>query len=257
MSRETLRLALEEVPGAVVVLSGIGGRPIPEDLLEALTGVTTLIDWNITPWSTIPDEYKTGTFNVYDMSEVSDSGAIIYCEFEKQQKELRRLRDGYLGHDARPSDWVCAAYIDTFCDRIEYYNTAMKAYSRTLKDAGCDDIILWERTNASEGSPALFTVPNAKRTILHLRANGINAYPGVVPLHYIEEVKRRFLRIAEYAAAESIHEKVVALPTDLCVHPKKTIEKMIEVLEDGTSSSTEDDSQGSAPRASEEQQQAE
>jgi len=233
LDEKALQMALEELPGAVVVLSGVAGHPLPESLLEALSDVPTVIDWNIAPRpGGMAEEYRTGTFNVYDFVYLAGFGALIECSYERQQQELRMLRDGELGHSGGLPNDVCDNILCRGMQRHEEYNRAMEMMKTKLYADGSDDIILWEASE--EVGPMFLTVPNAQRTVTHLLSYEVEARLGVFPLHRLDVVKDRYIEVPEYPAAEQISKSVIKLPTNRLVgtayHANNIVRWMKEII---------------------------
>jgi dTDP-4-amino-4,6-dideoxygalactose transaminase len=258
---DDLKTALEALQGAAVVLVRVAGYPIPEEILEAVQDVPTIVDHRLIPHDALIKSPRNlcGTFNVYDLQEtLIQSGAVIFHKFEQQQKDLRTLRDGIMGHQGALAEPLCIKIREAlrwFDSYEKDYHNLIQSFSDELNESKCNDIILWEA--AEEAGLLYFTVPNAKEVLKHLHAIGITkAKYAFFPLHFFEEVRRRFQEIPAYPIAEQLMNQSITLPASAKFfgQEKYIISKMIEILEEehDTSSFTEDDSEGTSTRTSEE-----
>jgi len=190
---DLLQDLLEEGEGAVVLLDRAGGYPVPANVLEAVQDVPTIAVTRCMPTTALDQLNLDATFNIFDLSEVTGSGAVIFHKFEMQQQELRVLRGGPLGHKAWLTEDLCrVAYNRLYLDhhiRERVYNNARSEFEQELHSLGSSDILLW--SNSRLVGPLYFQVPDAGKMMQHLAKNGVVSRRTFYPLNTIPEVAGR------------------------------------------------------------------
>ncbi len=218
MDAEQLQEALTEVEASVVLLTRPGGQPVSEELLELVQDQPTIIDTRLPPRPEFDTEIDLcGTFNVFDLTQVCGSGAVIKHKFAKQQKLLRKIRSGVMGHSAQlPALLAVRAckVIRNADKRLAWYRSDVERLRSELNRYADRGIIPWP-ASPSGRTPLLVFVPNARRAITQLRSHNIEAALGSYPLHDLTELRQRYKEEPSYPVAEQVMNQVIALPVVL------------------------------------------
>lgn len=207
MAPDALAEVLNELDGAVVVLSSQGGRVDPR-LLSLVKDYPTILDAR-----TLPKEPGDATFTIYDLSDMLGTGAVICTKFEQQGKELFALRNGILGHNSALPEVLCALALRRLpnaASRQEDRTKNASIYRDLLGSA--DGVTILDDVN-SDYPVFTIQVEDAEKILTHLRSFKIEAALGVYPMHFIETLRARWSLNPSYPNAERMSKKVVALPT--------------------------------------------
>lgn len=230
MNPTQLQEALSSLPAAIVVLTCPGGQKLSESLLELVSDYPTIVD---TRWTANPKKLETlGSFTVYDLTEICGNGAVVYHKFEKQQSDLRVVRNGILGQDARIT-WTQGREIKARGPLVEKREAEQKntydSYTKVLLSKGLGGMIIFRE--AVSFPHYLVRVSNPARVSAHLSSYGIESALGVYPLHLVPELASRWKETPSYEGAELLSKEVLALPTLPRTDTEFVIEKILEVTE--------------------------
>lgn len=213
MDTYALSASLEELKGAVVLLTCPLGMPAANSLLEAAKVMPVIIDTGLAPVG-IQNEDLLGTFNVFDLGPVVGSGAVVFPTYKQQLQDMKLLRSHYMGHAGHPSRQICEEAIkrltssDALGFRKKTTNVVAK-YREVLTNLGHKNMF-GTCSNTPRYVPVFVT--NSVSSLERLAAKGVSAKHLVYPLHYLAEVKRRYKEPPSYPVAEELFTKTLALP---------------------------------------------
>ena len=230
MDTEKLQIALEELESAAVILTRPGGLPVSEELLELVQDCPTIVDTRLMPKQDLDVEIDLcGTFNVFDLTQACGTGAVIKHKYKKQQKMLRTMRNGVMGHSGSLPVLLARKVLDYLkvVDNLrEYYVTGVETLRSELSRYASRGIIPWQASPTGP-TPLLVFVPNAKRVVRQLRSHDIEAVQASFPLHLLDEVRQRFQNTPEYPVAEAVVQQVIAIPVVPTLRTASNIARII------------------------------
>jgi dTDP-4-amino-4,6-dideoxygalactose transaminase len=225
-----LRTVLSEIGTAVVILGRPAGQYVDPELLELAGDLPTILDSRLPPGNIEVD--SCCTFSVFDLGVLAGCGALVIHKYSQQVTELKLSRSGVLGLSASLNDVVAANVVKrlrsdpNLATRRSEQVIVANRYIELLKEKYVFPF------DSSPDWPCFFVgVGDAARVSAHLHLRGIEVIQPILPLNLLPEVYMRMEETPCYPVAESLHKKLVALPTHPGVLGKETIvvERMNEV----------------------------
>lgn len=181
--KEAIDLLAQEDKVPVVLFNRPFGDPIRPELLELVQDCPSIVDSRLVPHEDLGVDDLCCTFNIFDMTPLCGSGGFIIHKFPPQVRQLKQVVSGFLGLGGLLPELTA-----------EYVVTELKH--------GIPEPLDWVK------------VPNARRAVATLAAEGIEAVVAVFPLHNLDEVRRRYTEEPEYPVAEKVEN------TYICVSSK-------------------------------------
>lgn len=208
IEKETLQMNPAEVEyissefknSAILIADRPAAAPVNPVLFEVAKGkLPVVVDSYHTPTVT-EREQSPGDFCIYEMDRPL---TVVVHKYKEQQKKLRDLRDGLLGHWS----WPCLP-VEFAESWITAPDEVRAVYTNQLKLA---------LPTEKFSSYAVAEVFDAKRYYTYLRDCGIETFLAVSPLHLFSEVRGRFARTdnPSYPVAEQLSQTLLALPVDI------------------------------------------
>lgn len=208
MNASDLELALNTLQECVVVLTKPYGLDVNPKLLELTQNHVTVVVDDIT--CPPPSHSPVGTFDVFSLHARFD-GAVVFSKYKKQVEDLKIVRSGTLGHHAEMSRGQ-SMLLRGYDREQEIWKMQCQAvcakYVAALEREGLGDIILSKDLWAS--FPIKINSAQQLSSILSL--SGVQVATGIVPLHFIPEIRQRYKEEPSYPIAESLADKVILLP---------------------------------------------
>lgn len=232
MEPALLTEVLETIKSAVIILDRPGGMPVDPALLAIAKTLPTIIDTRLPPHQGSTQDC-VGTFTVFDFGPIVGSGSLVIHKFTHQVRELKMVRNGLLGLAASMNDALCALAHKRLKsqpklqDRKTAQAQAVSLYRNFLEGKN-HEIVFPE---CQERPYLMVVVENANKVVAHLHSLGLPVVKPVFPLHYLPIMQRRWQETPEYPVAESVFNRVVALPTHPGILGKEAeiIERLLEI----------------------------
>lgn len=216
MDPEELRMVLGEVKAAVVILTRPAGQPVDPELLTAVGENPTILDSRLLPHAGIDTDTTSDcvcTFNVFDLSPIAGSGAIVVHKFAETVRELKLVRNGILGLSSNLNGALAAHTLRCLKDdpglvkRRAAQTRVAEAYVKLLNEH-----YVFPFDQSPEWPYFIVRVDNADKVIAHLREH-VEIVKPVFPLHMLSDINRRWVDKPSYPVAEGLWQKLIALPT--------------------------------------------
>ena len=185
--KETIAILEEENNIPLVLLTRPLGKPISDSMLEIIKEQPSILDARLLPHPDLSVDDLTCTFNIFDLTPVCGTGALVIHRFLKQIEQLKHVRSGPMGLGASLPE------LDA--------KFALKEL-KALGDRATKSPISW------------FKVEDADEAVKLLNSNDIESAKAVVPLYILSEVKRRFQEEPEYPVAEKMSNKYICVSSD-------------------------------------------
>lgn len=220
MQPALVKEVLESVPNAVVILDSLLGASISQELLTVCDDVPTIGLPNKLVHHGLTDKDCLCSFSIFDMSSVFGCGSLLIHRFADEVRALKLIRNGMLGINSILPEQVATHMLTTFKadpmlrNERAARNAAVTAYSNVITP---DEHKLYS-----------YYVPAVDKAIAFLHAEGIAAKQLIVPVHELPTLAERWLEQPSYPVAESLKNRILALPTHKGVHGHE--QRIIELL---------------------------
>jgi hypothetical protein len=185
--KDAISLLEEDKNIPVVLLTRPLGTVISDSMLEIIADVPSILDARVLPHSYLSPEELSCTFNIFDLTPVCGTGAVVIHRFEKQVEQLKQVRSGPMGLGAHLSELDAQFALNEL---------------QALGERAGDSPVTWVK------------VPDAEKAVLTLNAADIESVKSVVPLYLLEEVKRRYKEVPEYPVAEKLFNKYICVSSE-------------------------------------------
>jgi len=218
---EQVSSALKDAPEAIVLLNRPGGRLVDEKLLEVVQEVPTICDSRMLPL----EEIMLFTFNVYDISVMVGSGAVVYLKNEEQASDLKQIRadskvelsevNAALAYKRQP-------LMSDYPDGSEYMEL--------LDSVGKFGII-----GISGNTPLptfLIKVKDSKLILDYFAQRRVQLAYGSIPVYKYPIARKRWQQEPNYKIAEKMHGQLVLLPNHEGVNRARCLEEIWKVLDE-------------------------
>lgn len=194
----------EKVP--IVLFTRPAGLPINPELLKMVEDLPSIADTRLLPHPELVGEDVPCSFNIFDLTPICGSGAVIVHAFEDNLTNLREVRSGPMGLNAAlPEQQAKHAHAVLGCFDVELaiYKDVAGYFAQHLPVLGPSR---WP-------APVWVRADNARKVAAHLASYDIEAKIGLYPLYKLEEVRRRYAEDPEYLVAESLENSFLCIPT--------------------------------------------
>lgn len=237
IEEETLQLDPEQLKDAIdmleedervpiVLLNRPFGQPVRPELLEAVADLPSICDSRLLPHPELEEDDLPCSFNIFDLTPICGSGAVIVHPFVTQVQHLKEVRNGSMGLSGALSEQQAKhalAVLKSFPLQVKLYEESLNqlmAYGLEVMGPSKWPAPLWLK------------VPNARLVVAHLASYGIDSAVGLSPLYNLEEVKRRYKEDPEYPVAEMLENSFVCIPTHQKVQGREEeiVNRIKEVL---------------------------
>lgn len=185
---DAIRILNEEKNIPIVLFTRPLGAPVSQQLLDIAADYASVLDARMLPHPGLTDKDLTCTFNVYDLTSVCGSGALVLHRFERQMEQLKQVRSGPMGLSANLPELSAKLALEEL---------------KSLGDAVKESPVSWIKVNDAEKI----------KYILH--AEDIEVVQSVVPLYIMEEVRRRYASEPEYPVAEELSNKYICVSNEV------------------------------------------
>lgn len=207
-----LKDVLEELKAAVVILTRPAGQAVDPELLEITEGVPTILDSRLPPHENIKNDCIC-SFNIFDLSPLVGSGALVIHKFNEQVRELKTVRNGILGLAGSLPDPLSMHVLKTLkADPTlqERRETQLKVVNKYI------DLVKEKYAFPFDQSPEwpyfILRVENSNKVIAHLYSE-VELVKPIFPLHLLSDINKRWKEKPEYPVAEGLNRCLIALPT--------------------------------------------
>lgn len=240
---------------AAVLLDRSGGKAVRLDVLEAVSGVPTIAVCDVLPVGYLGLEQLQFDFNIYDLSHIVGTGAVIITKDTVRQQQLRLLRGGPLGHRCWLDPKLCKEVVEKLeydYDRMTLSENVYDLFNEELRRQQIGVIIT---TNYAPGvnNVVYFHVPDAGEIVPYLRKFNIPCRRTFYPLHTLPMIGERLPHRSKsnYTGADYLHKHTMIIPAHkgIIEHIPFIVEKIGEYVRGetvnvSTSSRSGDDTQG-------------
>jgi dTDP-4-amino-4,6-dideoxygalactose transaminase len=189
---DSLRLVTEQDKVPVVLFNRPFGNPIRPELLEMIQDLPSIVDSRLVPRTDLGEDDLCCTFNIFDLTPLCGAGGFVIHGFSKQVKQIKQVATGVMGLGGALPELL-----------------AKKAVTEIKLD--CIEPLEWVK------------VPNARRAVATLAAEGIEAVVAVFPLYKLEEVKRRYSEEPEYPIAEKVENSYICVSSKALTKVNKVL----------------------------------
>lgn len=206
-----LEVVLEEVKAAVVILTRPAGQDIDPDLVELTEGIPTILDSRLPPGQL--QNACICSFNVFDLSPLVGSGALVIHKFNDQVRELKQVRNGLLGLAGSLSSPLAALALKLLKadpelkTRREIQLKVVNKYIDLVKEK-----YAFPFDQSAEWPYFILRVENSNKVIAHLYSE-VELVKPIFPLHLLSDINKRWKEKPEYPVAEGLNRCLIALPT--------------------------------------------
>jgi dTDP-4-amino-4,6-dideoxygalactose transaminase len=237
IDEETLQIDLEQLKDAIamleedervpiVLLNRPFGQPVRPELSEVIADLPSVCDSRLLPHPELEEDDLPCSFNIFDLTPICGSGAVIVHPFVTQVKQLKEVRNGPMGlAGALPEQQAkhALAVLKSFPLQVKLYEESLNQ----LMSYGLDVM-----GPSKWPAPLWIKVPNARLIVAHLASYDIASAVGLHPLYGLDEVKRRYKEDPEYPVAEKLENSFVCIPTHQKVQGREEeiVKRIKEVL---------------------------
>ena len=223
--KEVIDLLEEEEKVPIVLFTRPAGLPINPALLRMVEDLPSIADTRLLPHPELVGEDVPCSFNIFDLTPICGSGAVVVHAFEDNLPHLKEVRNGPMGLNAMlPEQQAKHAYAVLGCFGIELdmYKDVSTHFAKHLPVLGPSR---WP-------APVWVRVDNARSVATHLASYDIQAKIGLYPLYKLEEVRIRYAENPDYPVAESLENSFLCIPTHQNVQGKEEdiVTRIKEVL---------------------------
>lgn len=205
--RDAIDMLAEEERVPIVLLNRPFGQPVRPDILEAIADLPSICDSRLVPHPELEEDDLPCSFNIFDLTPICGSGAIIVHPFVTQVGQLKEVRSGSMGLSGALSEQQ-AKHAHAV---LKSFPLQIKLYKETLNQLMAYGLEVMGPSKWP--SPMWIKVSNARLVAAHLASYDIISVVGLYPLYDLEEVKRRYVEEPEYPVAEKLENSFVCIPT--------------------------------------------
>ena len=204
---EALKIMEEDELVPIVLLDKPVGDEINPKVLELIQNVPSICVYRGEPYQEMEKDYFPCAFNIFDLTPVVGSGALLFHSYQEQIKHLKLIRSGVMGLAANMEEGKASAALIMFSrpeKTIQDYEKIKAKYEES-------DLELMPTTKW----PNLIwvKVKDAKLTATHLKSYGIDVQVALYPLHDLSEIRNRFRQEPDYPVADKLKNQLICVPT--------------------------------------------